>query len=101
MPMRIVTLAFFHVAFALPSAIGCAGSSAATPQVRGRASYELGCPESDLRVEEEMGGWFKVVGCGRKARYKAACDGLSCVVRGEDEPSIPWRAMPEPGAPGR
>ncbi len=96
MPRRALTLS---LAFAL--ALGCAGSSAALPQVRGRASYELDCPERDLRVEEEIGGWFKVVGCGRKARYRAACDGLQCVVRGEDEPSIPWRDRPEPGAPGR
>lgn len=87
--------------FLAVTALGCAGSSAATPQVRARAAYELDCPDRDLRVVEETGGWFKVIGCGRKARYLAACDGLSCVVRGEDEPAIPWHAPPDPGAPGR
>jgi hypothetical protein len=77
--------------------LGCATSSAAVPQVRARAAYELDCPDRDIRVDEEMGGWFKAVGCGRKARYRAACDALSCVVHGEDEPSIPWRDRPEPG----
>jgi hypothetical protein len=79
-------------------ALGCATASAAVPQVRARAAYELDCPDRDIRVDEEAGGWFKAVGCGRKARYRAACDGLSCVVRGEDEPSIPWRDRPEPGS---
>ena len=79
-------------------ALGCAGASHATPLVRARATYELDCPDRDIRIQEELGGWFKAVGCGRKARYRAACDGLSCVVQGEDEPAIPWRDRPPPGS---
>ena len=82
-------------------AVGCAaGAGAAAPQVRARAAYDLDCPDADIRLQEELGGQFKAIGCGRKARYRAACDALSCVVRGEDEPAIPWRDRPEPGTPG-
>jgi hypothetical protein len=82
--------------------LGCAvGAGAAAPLVRERAAYDLDCPDAQIRLEEELGGQFKAIGCGRKARYRTACDGLSCVVRGEDEPAIPWRDRPEPGAPGR
>ncbi|EYF04038.1 hypothetical protein [Chondromyces apiculatus] len=81
--------------------IGCAsfanGTSAAMPQVRERASYELDCPDEDLRVQEEFGGWFVAVGCAKKARYRAACDGLRCVVHGESEGLVPWRDRPPPG----
>lgn len=77
------------------------GTSAATPLVRERAAYELDCPDKDIRVEEQMGGVFKAVGCGRKAMYRAVCDALTCVVHGEDEPALPWRDRPDPGAPGR
>ncbi|MCC6556531.1 MAG: hypothetical protein IT372_26530 [Polyangiaceae bacterium] len=81
-------------------ALGCAGNtSAAAPQVRVRAAYDLDCPDDEIRLEEELGGWYKAVGCGRKARYRTACDALSCVVNGEDEPAIPWRDRPDPAAP--
>ncbi|AKT36254.1 hypothetical protein [Chondromyces crocatus] len=86
---------------ALLGASGCGafanGYKQAAPMVRERASYELDCPDQEVRLEEELGGWFKAVGCGRKARYRAACDGLRCVVSGENETAIPWRDRPPPG----
>jgi hypothetical protein len=81
-------------------ATGCA-ADAALPMVRTRAVYDLDCPNEDIRIEEAIGGRFKAIGCGRKARYQAACDGLRCIVRGEGEPGIPWRDRPEPTEPGR
>ncbi len=72
---------------------------AAEPMVRVRAGADLDCPDADLRLEEELGGRYKVIGCGRKAYYRTACEGLRCDVRAEDEPSIPWKDRPEPGDP--
>ena len=77
-------------------AVGCASAGAAVPLVRARAARDLNCPEQDIAVFEQLGGWFKAVGCGRKAEYRTACQGLQCEVRGEDEPSIPWADRPEP-----
>jgi hypothetical protein len=80
-------------ALALPPA--CA-RDAPLPMVRVQASYDLDCPDREIRIEQEIGGRYKAIGCGRKARYLAACDGLRCEVRGEDDPAIPWRDRPDP-----
>jgi hypothetical protein len=72
---------------------------AAEPMVRVRAGSDLDCPDRDIRIEEELGGRYKAIGCGRKAYYRTACEGLRCDVRGEDEPAIPWKDRPEPGDP--
>ncbi|MGK3988352.1 hypothetical protein WME99_35245 [Sorangium sp. So ce136] len=70
--------------------------SNAMPMVRSRATSDLDCADKDVRVEEQLGGQFKAVGCGRKAYYRAACEGLRCVVSGEGEAAVPWRDRPEP-----
>jgi hypothetical protein len=72
------------------------GQGAAAPLVRAHAERDLDCPGSEIRIEEELTSYFKAIGCGRKARYRAACEGLKCVVAPEDG-SIPWRDRPEPG----
>ena len=72
------------------------GNGAAAPLVRVRASSALDCDQRDIRLEQEISGLYKAVGCGRKAYYRAACEGLVCEVRAADEPSIPWRDRPEP-----
>jgi len=72
------------------------GRGAAEPLVRARASSDFDCPDGDIRVSEEFGGRYKAVGCGRKAYYQTACDGLSCVVEGEGT-LVPWRDRPDPG----
>lgn len=72
---------------------------AAEPMVRGRAASDLDCPDREIRLEEELGGRYKAIGCGRKAYYRTACEGLRCDVRGENEPAIPWKDRPEPGEP--
>lgn len=68
----------------------------AMPMVRARATSDLDCADRDVRVEEQIGGQFKAVGCGRKAYYRAACEALRCVVSGEGEAAVPWRDRPEP-----
>ncbi len=75
---------------------GINGRGAATPQIRSRASSDLDCPDTEIRVIEEFGGRYKAVGCGRKAYYQAACDGLRCAVESGDGPMIPSRDRPDP-----
>jgi hypothetical protein len=75
-------------------------SGAAVPLVRVHAASDLDCPDAEIRITEELGGRYKAIGCGRKAYYRTACEGLNCVVRGQDEPTIPWKDRPEPGEPG-
>lgn len=83
--------------FTTALAAGCATTGdAAVPLVRAHATYDLDCAGSDIRIEEEIGGRYKAVGCGRKAVYRTACDGLSCVVNSESGPAIPWRDRPPP-----
>src|SRR5688572_21009618 len=83
---------------ALQSACYATGNRPALPQVRMHAERDLDCPGSEIRIEEELSGMFKAVGCGRKARYRAACEHLGCTVSHEDENAIPWRDRPEPGS---
>lgn len=72
------------------------GAQNAKPLVLNDAERDLDCPAEDIRVDEEWGGTFEAVGCGRKARYKANCYGVSCVVHGEDEVFVPFRDRPSP-----
>ena len=74
-------------------------TGAAVPMVKTQATRDLDCPEDQIRVSEEWGGRYKAVGCGRKAVYRTACEGLNCEVRGEDDPAIPWRDRPPPDEP--
>ena len=89
---------------ALAPSFACAVANSggpAAPLVRVRASSELDCAQEDIRLEQGLSGQYKAVGCGRKAYYRVACEGLVCEVRAEGEPSIPWRDRPEPAqSPG-
>ncbi|WP_242515597.1 hypothetical protein [Sorangium cellulosum] len=75
--------------------------SNALPMVRSRATSDLECADSEVQVEEQLGGRFQAIGCGRKAYYRAACEGLRCVVHDEGEAIVPWRDRPEPIATER
>lgn len=75
--------------------------SNALPMVRSRATSDLDCADSEVQIEEQLGGRFKAVGCGRKAYYRAACEGLRCVVHDEGDSTVPWRDRPEPIATER
>lgn len=68
----------------------------AEPLVRTHAVKDLDCPDGDIRVTEEWGGKYKAIGCGRKAYYRTACDGLQCEVHGEGEEFVPWKDRPDP-----
>jgi hypothetical protein len=96
---RAATIAAATVlaACALPACTTATG--AAEAMVRVHATRDLDCPDDQVLLTEELGGWYKAVGCGRKARYRTACDVLNCEVRGADEPPIPWRDRPPPDAP--
>lgn len=90
---------FFAIAsvFMLCSCFATNGASKnAIPLVRVHAESDLDCPGDRIRIEQELGGKFEAVGCGRKARYDSACDGVQCVVTAEGEKAIPWRDRPEP-----
>jgi hypothetical protein len=79
----------------LVTACAATGSRAAVPLVRAHAETDLDCPGSSIRIEEEWGGHYKAVGCGRKANYRTACIGLSCEVRSDSEAPIPERDRPD------
>lgn len=93
--MRATLTALLLLLILAVPAAGCQNSAAALPMVRTQASFDLDCADADIRVEQEIGGRFKAVGCGHVARYSTACDGLRCVVRGENETMVPWRDRPE------
>jgi hypothetical protein len=75
------------------------GAENAKPLVLNDAERDLDCPVADIRVEEGFGGTWEAVGCGKKRRYNALCDGVSCEVHGEDEPFVPWHDRPSPNDP--
>jgi len=91
LPLRSVALLSF-LGLAACSSV----TAAAVPLVRVHAEKDLDCPGDDVRIEEEMGGRYKAVGCGRKAYYRSACDGLTCTVQPEEEGALPWRDRPTP-----
>lgn len=80
-------------------ASGCFTTSGASnnaiPMVRLHAETDLDCPGNEIRVTQQLGGRFEAVGCGHRAEYNTACEGLQCVVE-EQGKSVPWRARPEP-----
>ena len=92
-----VSFARVIVLFPLVACISTNGASAqAIPLVRAYAESDLDCPGDRIRIEQELGGRFEAIGCGHKATYSAACEGVSCVVRGEGERAVPWRDRPDP-----
>jgi hypothetical protein len=87
-------------AIACALAGGCtpgATNKAAIPEVRLLAERDLDCAPKDIRIEEELGGRFLAVGCGRKARYDARCDGGRCSVSEATGATPGWRDRPDPG----
>jgi hypothetical protein len=72
------------------------GAANARPLVLHEAEIDLDCPAEDIRVDEEWGGAYEAVGCGRKAKYKANCYGVSCVVHKDDQVPVPFRDRPSP-----
>jgi hypothetical protein len=70
-------------------------SNNAIPMVRMHAETDLNCPGEEIRVTQELGGRFEAVGCGQRAEYLTACEGLQCTVEDQGK-SVPWRARPDP-----
>jgi hypothetical protein len=78
---------------------GCAAmKDAAVPLVRVHANKDLRCPDDKISVEPLIGGRYVASGCGRRAEYHSACDGLQCSVGREGEDPNAWRDRPEPGS---
>ncbi len=72
------------------------GASAnAIPGVRVQAEKDLDCAQEQIRIIQQLGGRFDAFGCGHRATYLTACEGLKCTVE-EEGKSIPWRARPDP-----
>jgi hypothetical protein len=80
-------------------ASGCIATSGASsnaiPMVRLHAEADLNCPAKEIRITQLLGGRFEAIGCGHRAEYLTACEGLQCVVE-EPGKSVPWRARPDP-----
>jgi hypothetical protein len=70
-------------------------SSNAIPLVRAHAETDLDCPGDQIRITQQFGGRFEAIGCGHKAVYNTACEGLRCTVA-EPGKNIPWRDRPDP-----
>jgi hypothetical protein len=70
----------------------------AMPLVRARAEKDLRCPSDNLEIESQLGGKYRVDGCGRTATYDTACDNLQCTVSAEDGEAPAWRDRPVPGS---
>lgn len=97
-------LALAALASLASPAVGCGsygtgypiGAENARPLVLNDAEIDLDCPAKEIRVSEGLGGSFEAVGCGRKAKYKASCYGVSCVVHKDDQVPVPFRDRPTP-----
>ena len=70
-------------------------SSNAIPLVRLQAETDLACPAKEIRITQLLGGKFEAIGCGHRAEYLTACEGLRCVVEDQGK-AVPWRARPDP-----
>lgn len=68
MSMRLRALSWAAVVTLL--ALG--GCSNALANLRTRASFDLGCPENQLKQYKLGGGAWGVTGCGKKATYVLA-----------------------------
>ncbi len=83
------------------SAGGCGtgypiGAEHAKPLVLVDAERDLQCPQRDITAEEQWGGVWKAVGCGRTQMYNANCTGVRCEVRRADEGAVPIGDRPLP-----
>ena len=56
----------------LPFIIGC---GATVSQLKARAAFDLGCPESEITIVDIDKRTKGVMGCGKKATYVENCDG--------------------------
>jgi len=73
-------------------------SNNAIPVVRVHAEADLDCPGNEIRITQKLGGRFEAIGCGHRAEYLTACEGVRCVVEDPGK-SVPWRARPDPDDP--
>ena len=95
-PMRAALAVSIALGLFTPACFTTNGASAnAIPGVRLQAEHDFDCAQEQIRVTQQLGGRFEAIGCGHRATYLTACEGLKCTVE-EQGKSIPWRARPDP-----
>jgi hypothetical protein len=94
--MRAALVTALGLSLLTPACFTTNGASAnAIPGVRIQAERDFDCAQPQIRVTQQLGGRFEAIGCGHRATYVTACEGLQCTVE-EQGKSIPWRARPDP-----
>jgi hypothetical protein len=94
--MRAALVLALAVSLVTPACFTTSGASAnAIPGVRVRAEKDFDCAQEQIRITQQLGGRFEAIGCGHRATYLTACEGLQCTVE-EQGKSIPWHARPDP-----
>lgn len=74
--MRFLSFGAFPLAVAIAA---CSGADASL-MIRARAARDLVCTESTIRLEHRMDGSYDAIGCGKRAAYRAVCEGMRCEV---------------------
>ncbi len=69
-------------------------SGNAIPGVRVQAEKDFDCAQEAIRITQKLGGQFEAVGCGQRATYITACEGLAH--RGRAGKIDPRRARLDP-----
>ena len=94
--MRSPILAAVGLSLFASACFATSGASTnAIPGVRVQAEKDFDCAQSEISVTSKLGGRFEAIGCGHRATYLTACEGLQCTVE-EQGKSVPWRARPDP-----
>jgi hypothetical protein len=94
--MRAALAVAFAISLFVPACFTTSGASGnAVPGVRLQAEHDFDCAQDQITVKQQLGGRFEAFGCGHRATYLTACEGLQCTVE-EQGKSIPWRARPDP-----
>jgi hypothetical protein len=77
-------------------ALGCTTMKTVTrDEIKPRASFDLDCPEDELKVSLSEGGarngTYGAHGCGKKVQYTADCSlmGTKCLISAVPPPSSP------------
>ena len=73
--MRLGGLFRFFLVLLVGFAGGCASFGANQADLGRRASFDLNCPEGQIRTVDLGGGSQGVEGCGKRATYVEKCDG--------------------------
>lgn len=85
------------VAWCFLVVVGCSGTADA---LRARFARERGCPEAQVRVEDEGGNQFRASGCEQRAVYVCgSTGGFGDPGRSCEEQGVTRRGPPDTGGP--